>query len=61
MTINDLTRKYKKETSHDSFQKWTSKEMNLRSKFEETQENVHNALCGNYYQSIILIGLENLI
>lgn len=57
MTINDLIRKYKKETTLDSFQKWSSKEMNLRKKFVEAKESVHNALCGNYYyQNITMIG-----
>lgn len=48
--MKDLTRNFTpKNTSVETFTKWSDHDKNLNNKLLQTKENVHAALCGKFY------------
>lgn len=46
LNIKDVTRNTTQSTTNDTFDKWAQAELSLHSKYEETKDSVHAALCG---------------
>uniref|UniRef100_A0A1B6DJE6 Cysteine--tRNA ligase, cytoplasmic n=1 Tax=Clastoptera arizonana TaxID=38151 RepID=A0A1B6DJE6_9HEMI len=47
LTVKDVTRPISTNTKLDNFSKWGTKELELETKFSNTKESVHLALCDN--------------
>lgn len=61
LNVKDLARNVGQNTTLDSFQKWTSKELELNSKFYETKDTVHACLCDNVDTAGALKAVRDLV
>lgn len=61
LNVKDLSRNVGQQTTNDSFQKWSSKELELNQKFSEAKDLVHSFLCDNVDTAGALKALRDLV